>query len=387
MSTAKRLAVLIAIVVVTGLPPKAASAQLVFPHIADGGGYKTILLLTNGTDTSTTATISLFSDSGEPLTVTVGTATSSSFEIPIQARGSIKITTSGNSATATTGWAQVTTSPSVSGLSGNAVFQLFNGSSLFSEACVPAAEPGNSADFYADEEGGFNTGFAMTNPGMVAAAGTLLSRKANGVIAGTYRFTLPPGRHLSAFLFQIIPGAPSGRIEISLTAGAVSVTALRFHSSSIFSAVSVGQPGPSINALFSPNGGVRSRIVSEINKAASTIDVAIYSFTAEELCDALIAARNRGVAVRIIADSSQATSSSSKIAALEQLGFSVRRMAGLFNGIMHNKYMILDGKSLFTGSYNWSLSAEDSNYENAIFIQGSSVVQSYISDFNKLWAK
>jgi phosphatidylserine/phosphatidylglycerophosphate/cardiolipin synthase-like enzyme len=46
--------------------------------------------------------------------------------------------------------------------------------------------------------------------------------------------------------------------------------------------------------------------------------------------------------------------------------------------------MIIDGKLLFTGSYNWSAAAENSNYENAMFVTGSSVIQKYQADFERL---
>jgi hypothetical protein len=368
-------------------PQATDTAQVVFPHVVDGGGFKTVLLLTNGTDTNTTATVSFVSDTGAPLSVTVGGTAASSFLVPIQAWGSAKLTTSGNSSATVQGWALVTTAPPVT-LNGNEIFQLFNGSSLFSEAAVPAAPASNSVDFYDDEEDGFITGLAVANPGSVTASGTLTLRNTSGVAVGTHPIEVRPRGHSSTFLYQIIPGATSGRADINLTAGALSVTALRFHTSLVFSTVSVGQTGgltAPISALFSPNGGVRARIISEISKAISSVDIAIYSFTADEIRDALIAAKNRGVAIRIIADASQATGQGSDIAALEQQGFNLKRTEGLSGGIMHNKYMIIDGKTLFTGSYNWSASAEDRNFENALFVQGSSVIQSYISDFDTIW--
>src|SRR5262249_41251262 len=156
---------------------------------------------------------------------------------------------------------------------------------------------------------------------------------------------------------------------------------LRFHDSSIFSTVSVTTPGyvpAATTALFSPNGGVRARIISEIDRAQSTLDLAIYSFTADEIRDALVRAKNRGVTIRIIADTSQANGQGSEIATLESIGFNVKGSSGNSGGIMHNKYMIVDSSRLFTGSYNWSANAEDDNFENAVFIQASALVQNYI---------
>jgi len=39
-------------------------------------------------------------------------------------------------------------------------------------------------------------------------------------------------------------------------------------------------------------------------------------------------------------------------------------------GIMHNKIAVIDGKVLFTGSYNWSKSAEERNEKNSSEITG-----------------
>jgi PLD-like domain/Lamin Tail Domain len=372
-----------------GPGPSADEVYLVFPHIADGGGYRTILLLTNQTAVPSDATLSFFSSSGVPLTVTIGSTTSSTFSLQIAARGSLKLETSGTSPSISTGWAKLTHSMAVQ-LSGNAIFQLFKGSALFSEASVPATYPAATADFFVDESGGFNTGFAMANPGSGTTMGQLTLRSTTGLASGTYPFSLPSGQHTAVFLFQVLPGASSGRAEISITKGSLAIVALRFHSSSIFSTVSVATPGyapAATTALFSPNGGVRARIVSEIDRAQSTLDLAIYSFTSDEIRNALARARTRGVTIRIIADTSQANGQGSEIANLESMGFNLKRSSGDSGGIMHNKYMIVDSSLLLTGSYNWSANAEDNNFENAVFIQASPLVQNYISDFNRIWAR
>jgi hypothetical protein len=386
----KRKTLLVLILAASVCRPAYAAVELVFAQVADGGGYRTIILLTNGSTTSTVATVTFTKSAGVPMAVTAGGTTSSSFNVDLPAGGAARLQTSGTPATTSTGWAKVTTSPPAE-INGNAIFQLYSGTSLFCEASVPAASPGRWADFYADEEGGFNTAFALANPGSVPAEGTISLRNTRGEPIGSAApLRLDPGKQTPIFLYQTITGATSGRAEISLTAGTVSVTALRFHASSLFSTIAVGQApvaGAEIAALFSPAGGVRARLVSEISKAKSTIDVAIYSFTSYEIRDALIAAKNRGVAIRIVADSEQATVSSSQISALEQAGFSLKRVTGLSSGIMHNKYMVIDGTVLVTGSYNWSVSAESYNFENAVIIRGSTVVQDFVTDFGKLWAR
>jgi cardiolipin hydrolase len=47
--------------------------------------------------------------------------------------------------------------------------------------------------------------------------------------------------------------------------------------------------------------------------------------------------------------------------------------------------MIRDKKSLLTGSYNWTRSAERFNQENVLLIQDEGVVQPYQNEFTRLW--
>lgn len=363
---------------------------LIFPQIADGGGNRTHLLLTNASATATVATVSFLSESGLPLELTINGSTSSTFDVPIPAFGSAKMATSGVPANTLVGWVSVTTYPAVD-LNGHAVFQYFKDAQLFAEASVPGVLPISTLDFFADEEGGFKTGFALANAGTIVASGSLILWRKDGTVFGISPIRLGPGEHIATYLFQVFGAdAPSGRAELNLVSGALAAAALRYHTSTLFSTVPIGQPGFALagaTALFSPNGSVRSRIIAEINKAQSAIDIAIYSFTSDAIRDALIDARNRGVRIRIIADISQANSQGSEIATLESLGFQLKRTTGVSGGIMHNKFMIIDEQVLLTGSYNWSASAEDSNFENAILLQASTVIHKYALEFDRIWNK
>jgi hypothetical protein len=370
-----------------------SSEPLIFAQFADGGGWASNFLLTNPTTTDTTATLAFYGDSGIPLAITIDGMASTTYQVTVPANGATKITTSGVGSGvgsyAATGWVSLTTSPPVD-LNANAVFQYFEGSNLLCEASIPGVVPVPSSEFYADEEGGFKTGIALANSGNSTAEGTITLRRKDGTVYGISPISLPARNHTAIYIWQLFgENAPSGRAEVTLTSGFLAAMAIRFHSS-VFSTVTVGQPGfaqAGATALFSPAGGVRNRLVAEINRAQSTIDIAIYSFTADAIRDALIAAKSRGVVIRIIADKDQADEAGGEIAALEGLGFNVKRSSGGSGGIMHNKYMIIDGKLLLTGSYNWSAAAEDSNFENAIFLQGTSLIQKYQADFEKIWSR
>ena len=136
---------------------------------------------------------------------------------------------------------------------------------------------------------------------------------------------------------------------------------------------------------FSPNGGVASNVIKAINNTKSSIDLAIFDLTSDDITSSLAKAQKRGVKIRIIADSRQTKGRNSSIPALSNDQFSLKITHGEGRGIMHNKFAIFDGKLMVTGSYNWTNNAEHYNYENAIFISDPETIKKYQQEFDKIW--
>jgi len=110
----------------------------------------------------------------------------------------------------------------------------------------------------------------------------------------------------------------------------------------------------------------------------------MYSFTYEPIAEALIRAKNRGIKIRILMDKGQSQRRYSKYKYLLNNGIAV--IQDRHAGIMHNKIAIIDGKILFTGSYNWSKSAEERNQENLLeFINEEKIIRIYQERLNYLW--
>lgn len=141
-----------------------------------------------------------------------------------------------------------------------------------------------------------------------------------------------------------------------------------------------------IEVYFSPEGYTQDRIIKAIDASNSSIDLAIYSFTAQEIKSAFERAKQRGIKIRIIADLVQAKGAHSIVQALLDEGFNIKITHGKGRGIMHNKFCIFDKELLFTGSYNWTDNAEKNNYENAVFISDPETISQYQKEFDKIWA-
>ena len=95
-------------------------------------------------------------------------------------------------------------------------------------------------------------------------------------------------------------------------------------------------------AYFSSEGHVRSEIIRTIENSKTSIDIAIFDFTSKDIKESLKKARNRGVKIRIIADTRQAAGAYSVVQSLSEEGFSVKTVHGRSGGIMHHKFAIFD---------------------------------------------
>lgn len=127
-----------------------------------------------------------------------------------------------------------------------------------------------------------------------------------------------------------------------------------------------------IQAAFSPWDDVEGLVVGALNAARRQVLVQAYSFTSRPIAAALIAARRRGVEVRVTADREQAfNGDSSRIADLAAAGIPV--LLEVRYASAHNKVMVIDAglaeSAVITGSYNWTWSAQNRNAENILVVR------------------
>jgi phosphatidylserine/phosphatidylglycerophosphate/cardiolipin synthase-like enzyme len=136
---------------------------------------------------------------------------------------------------------------------------------------------------------------------------------------------------------------------------------------------------------FSPDGGCQDAIISQINKAKKSIDVAMYNLTSREIAKELADANSRGVKVRVFMDEKAANGNKyAKDSYLSQSGIEVRYYRAR-KGIMHNKFAVIDNQVLITGSFNWTPTANWENEENLLIITDTDVVKQYSRRFENIW--
>jgi len=123
-----------------------------------------------------------------------------------------------------------------------------------------------------------------------------------------------------------------------------------------------------VKVCFTPGDRCDLRLISAIRSAHSTIEVQAYQLTSKPIQRALVGAYQSGVKVEIILDKSQLWSKR-EAPALYLSTFNVPIWIDNKVKIAHNKVIIIDGKEVITGSYNYSRAAQFSNAENMVIIQ------------------
>jgi len=140
-----------------------------------------------------------------------------------------------------------------------------------------------------------------------------------------------------------------------------------------------------VDVAFSPSGGATELVVHTIESAHSTIRVAAYSFTSQPIATALLAARRRGIDVRVVVDKSNATARYTAATFLANQGVPVR--VDYRYAIMHDKFLIVDGATVETGSFNYTAGAEGKNAENVLVLHDPAVAQRYGQEWERLWGE
>ena len=141
---------------------------------------------------------------------------------------------------------------------------------------------------------------------------------------------------------------------------------------------------PGTRVLFSPKGGTSKELARLIKAAKKEIVVAAYAFSSKYLGQALSAALKRGVKIRILLDWDNARKAYSIDEWLAGEGIDVRFIE-IKRGSLHHKFMLIDGKLLMTGSYNFTNESEFRNHEAAIFTNNKALIQSFAAEFERLW--
>ncbi len=139
-----------------------------------------------------------------------------------------------------------------------------------------------------------------------------------------------------------------------------------------------------MEVFFSPDDGVANRILEILNEAQESIYFMAFSFTTDEFGEAIRAQAENGLTVAGVMEEEQVKSNiGTEYDPFKQAGLDVFIDGN--DGQMHHKTMIVDGKIVITGSYNFSLSAETRNDENLIILYNEQIADFFMQEFQRMY--
>ena len=129
---------------------------------------------------------------------------------------------------------------------------------------------------------------------------------------------------------------------------------------------------------FSPRGGCTDAVVLEIESARTTVELEGYSFTSRPIGTALVNAHRRGVDVQLVLDAAESSERRHEVDYVARAGVPVYFDAS--HAIAHNKVVLIDHRTLITGSFNFTRAAEEDNAENIVILRDHPKLQSAYED-------
>ncbi len=141
-------------------------------------------------------------------------------------------------------------------------------------------------------------------------------------------------------------------------------------------------------------------IVTAIEQSTQTVDVAVQALNLPKIAEALVKSSRRGVQVRLILEDQYAKIEAEQAEALtllktnqvQQIDDTADGSKG--SGLMHHKFLIIDGRWVLVGSANLTFSGVHGDADNLesrgnanvfLKIDSSAIAQHFTREFNLMW--
>jgi phosphatidylserine/phosphatidylglycerophosphate/cardiolipin synthase-like enzyme len=130
-------------------------------------------------------------------------------------------------------------------------------------------------------------------------------------------------------------------------------------------------------------GGPDADLAAAITQARLGVDIAMDTLDLWSLRDALIDAKRRGVTVRVVVESDNLDEA--EVQELMRAGIPV--LGDRREGLMHNKFAVIDRMEVWTGSMNFTLSGAYRADNNLIRLRSAQLAEDYLVEFEEMFVE
>jgi DNA uptake protein ComE-like DNA-binding protein len=141
--------------------------------------------------------------------------------------------------------------------------------------------------------------------------------------------------------------------------------------------------GTAVQTLFAPHHNVMRQLVDLIRSAEKSIYFMAFSFTHDGIGQAMQERYDAGVDVRGVFETRGANTSYAEFNKMQKQGIAVRM--DINKWAMYHKVIMIDARTVTTGSFNFSENAAHSNNENVLIIRDNPAIAArFIEEFQRL---
>ncbi|MBC7225884.1 MAG: phospholipase [Thermoflexales bacterium] len=138
-----------------------------------------------------------------------------------------------------------------------------------------------------------------------------------------------------------------------------------------------------VEVYFAPEDKVASHLIPVLSGARQSIRFMAFSFTSQDIADALMERARQGVSVEGVVEGRSADAAYAQYARLQEAGVPVWKDGNPY--LLHHKVFIVDGETVVLGSYNFTGNAEKDNDENLLIIHNPEVAQAFLDEYARVW--
>ena len=135
--------------------------------------------------------------------------------------------------------------------------------------------------------------------------------------------------------------------------------------------------------MFAAEDEVVRQLKPVIEAAQSKIRFMAFSFTNDEIGQAVIDRAKDGVLVQGVFETRGSDTEFSEFGRMQKQQLDVWQDGNPYT--LHHKVFIIDDQTVVLGSYNFSVNADESNDENLLVIHSADIAKEFVAEFNRVY--
>ncbi len=134
------------------------------------------------------------------------------------------------------------------------------------------------------------------------------------------------------------------------------------------------------------SGGIDGSLAAAMDAASVSLDIAAFELNNPLLTEAMLAAAARGLRVRVVTDDEHGLrNEDSSLDQLQAAGIPV--VADDRSALMHNKFVLIDGASVWSGSMNLTVNGAGRHNNNLLELRSAEAASRFQSEFDEMFAQ